>query len=417
MTIIGLDDTDSRTAGMCTTYVGHRIADELGDAGHTVDRVVLFRLNPAVEHKTRGNACVAVHTDATPHEAFRTATEIVTETAVFDDEQTNPGVAVTTDSTAPLKAFTVSTVRKLKTKAEARNALPADALTQTYGTGQGIVGATAALGAHRSRTDWTYELIAYRQQPHWGTERSVNAESVFETSKQLHPTIWDTTDSVEGDIVAVPRTPCPVLYGIRGDTPAAVKQAHDDICSEPVATTQLFQTNQGTDMHLQDASIPAVSDDSAYRLSGTVTTDPETRRGGHVFFAVSDGDSTIQCVAFEPTKRFRETVRQLRCGDVLTVCGEVSDGTVKLEKLRVEKLTTTERCVPRCPNCKNTMESAGSESGYRCRSCKTQAEGKIQQSVERQLECGWHEVPPCARRHIAKPLVRGGYQAETHPET
>jgi tRNA(Ile2)-agmatinylcytidine synthase len=36
--------------------------------------------------------------------------------------------------------------------------------------------------------------------------------------------------------------------------------------------------------------------------------------------------------------------------------------------------------------------------------------------VERDLELGWYEVPPCARRHVAKPLVRGGFDAPTHPE-
>lgn len=416
MTIIGIDDTDSRSEGMCTTYVGRLIAAELTERGYTVPRVVLFRLNPAVEYKTRGNACVAVHTDASAETAFNMATDILTETAVFADEQTNPGVAVTDASTPHLGRFAMSAVREIKTRDAARDALPKDALTQAHGTEQGIVGATAALGAYQAGTDWTYELIAYRQPAQWGTTRSVDKESVFETAEQLYPAIWDTADTIEDDMVAVPRTPCPVLYGIRGDEPTSVTRAHERIASEPVSTTQLFQTNQGTDMHLQEASISAATEDSAYRLSGTVTTNPDTKRGGHVFFRVSDEESTIQCVAFEPTKRFRKTIRSLRRGDVVTVCGEVSDGTVKLEKLCVERLDNTEQRVPQCSGCENTMESAGADSGYRCRSCDTHASGKKQVSVERQLECGWYEVPPCARRHIAKPLIRGGYQAETHVE-
>ena len=35
---------------------------------------------------------------------------------------------------------------------------------------------------------------------------------------------------------------------------------------------------------------------------------------------------------------------------------------------------------------------------------------------DRDLEVGWYEVPPCARRHIAKPLIRGGFDAPIHPE-
>jgi tRNA(Ile2)-agmatinylcytidine synthase len=62
------------------------------------------------------------------------------------------------------------------------------------------------------------------------------------------------------------------------------------------------------------------------------------------------------------------------------------------------------------------MESAGRGQGYRCRDCGTDAPGKTEVPVDRDLERGWYEVPPCARRHVAKPLVRGGFDAPTHPE-
>jgi len=63
VTVVGLDDTDSREMGMCTTYAAAELADRIRDAGGTVERLLLVRLNPAVEHKTRGNAALAVHTD------------------------------------------------------------------------------------------------------------------------------------------------------------------------------------------------------------------------------------------------------------------------------------------------------------------------------------------------------------------
>ncbi len=52
------------------------------------------------------------------------------------------------------------------------------------------------------------------------------------------------------------------------------------------------------------------------------------------------------------------------------------------------------------------MESAGKGQGYRCRRCKTHAEGRVRQLLPRDLETGYYEVPPCARRHLSKPLVR-----------
>jgi tRNA(Ile2)-agmatinylcytidine synthase len=61
------------------------------------------------------------------------------------------------------------------------------------------------------------------------------------------------------------------------------------------------------------------------------------------------------------------------------------------------------------------MESAGRGQGYRCRDCGTASE-RVRKRIDRDLERGWYEVPPCARRHVAKPLVRGGFDAPTHPE-
>lgn len=94
----------------------------------------------------------------------------------------------------------------------------------------------------------------------------------------------------------------------------------------------------------------------------------------------------------------------------------MTDGTVKLEKFAVRQLQATERATPICPECDRTMESAGRGQGYRCRDCETTADGKTDRPIDRELEVGWYEVPPRARRHISKPLVRGGFDAPTHPE-
>jgi tRNA(Ile2)-agmatinylcytidine synthase len=90
---------------------------------------------------------------------------------------------------------------------------------------------------------------------------------------------------------------------------------------------------------------------------------------------------------------------------------------VKLEKFAVRDPVETERVTPTCPDCGRKMESAGRNQGYRCRGdCGTTAPGKVERDLERALEGGWYEVPPTARRHVAKPLVRGGFDAPTHPE-
>ena len=425
MTVIGIDDTDSRERGMCTTYVADTIARALADAGYEVRRVLLVRCNPAVEHKTRGNAALAVHSDAPLEAASETARDIVESAAETADDRTNPGVVVAEGSPeavpASVQSFSRTAIRGHHERHDAHAVIDSVGY-QAHGwkNGRGVIGALAAVGAWEALDDWTYEHIVYREPSRWGSDRDVSVESVFDAADSYYPEVWDTVDRGTGEAVCVPKTPGPVLYGIRGDDPEACRAAAANIDSEPADSERTFVTNQGTDGHLQDGAVGAARDGYAYRLSGTVAEAPETRRGGHVFFELvgdGDGTATLQCAAFEPTKRFRDRVRKLRAGDRITACGECTDETLKLEKFAVRGLVRTERVTPVCPDCERTMESAGAGQGYRCRDCGTAAEGKAEQPLSRDLEIGWYEVPPRARRHIAKPLVRGGFDAPVHPES
>ncbi len=421
VTVIGLDDTDSRERGMCTTYVSDTIARRLEADTATVDRVLLIRCNPAVKHKTRGNAAVAIHTDAPAEAAFETAKRVIDRLAETTDDRTNPGLVVAPGSPESVPkavaTFAHDAVCDHHTRDRAVDRLTAaDYRSHGWKNGRGIIGALAAIGAWNAFDDWTYEHICYRAADRWGTDRAVGFESVFEAADAFYPRVWDTVDRGTGEAVCVPRTPGPVLFGIRGDDPTAFQRVAERIESEPIDRSRTFLTNQGTDGHLRTGTVEDARDGYAYRLDGAVFSAPTTRRGGHVFFEFGNEGTTIDCAAFEPTKRFRDRIRCLRVGDRLTVCGEVSRGTLKLEKFAVRELRRTELTTPLCPECERTMKSAGRGQGYRCRDCETTAEGKIDRPIDRALEIGWYEVPPRARRHIAKPLIRGGFDAETHPE-
>ncbi|WP_372911380.1 DUF1743 domain-containing protein [Salinigranum sp.] len=430
MTVIALDDTDSRERGMCSTYLATRLAETLRDAGYDVERRLLVRLDPAVEHKTRGNAAVALHTACPSATAFDHACEAVERWSEFEDDRTSPGVVVAPDDpdavSAAVARFARDAVREHHSLGRALS-LAADHGYHHRGWdgGRGRIGALAAVGAWVGLDEWTYEHISYRAFDRCGTPREVDVDSVFAAADWGYPTVWDTVDRVEGEAVCVPNAPGPILYGIRGDDPARCRAVAARIESEPVDRRATFVTNQGTDAHLHDDGFDALRDGRASRVSGVVTTPPETRRGGHVFFGLGPSDvpntgtetprTAVDCVAFEPTKHFRDRVRSLRPGDRLTVCGEVSAGTLKLEKFAVRSLVRTERVTPTCPDCGRSMESAGRGQGYRCRDCETRS-GMATRRLDRDLERGWYEVPPCARRHVAKPLVRGGFDAPTHPE-
>jgi tRNA(Ile2)-agmatinylcytidine synthase len=443
MTVVGIDDTDSRERGLCTTYVAAVAAEAVVDAGGTVRDRLLVRLNPAIEHKTRGNAALALHVDLAPDRALALVRDVVDEWALADDPAAQPGVVVAPgapdDVPDAVAAFAREAVR-------GRHAL-ADALALAdrvgydhvgWAGGRGRIGALAAVGADRAFDDWTYERLSYRQFDRCGTPRDVDVDSAFAAAAD--PAVWDTVDRVTGEAVCVPRAPGPVLHGIRGDDPTAVERVAAAIESEPVARAATVRTNQGTDAHVRPGTVTAFADlrdGRAYRVDGTVAAPPTTRRGGHVAVPLRDPDGRrLGCLAFAPTGRFRDRVRALRAGDEVTAVGEydVPDGAgddadadadgdaravpgaLKLEKLCVRALVRTEATTPTCPACGRSMESTGRGQGYRCRNCETDAPGKLLRPVARDLDRGWYEVPPSARRHVAKPLVRGGFDAPTHPE-
>ncbi len=222
-----------------------------------------------------------------------------------------------------------------------------------------------------------------------------------------YPDTWDNVDLANKVIVFSPHTPDPVLYGIRGNSPEVLRRAQGMLVTEPVERSIIFITNQGTDMHLLCGTIAEAMDDRSYVLKGPVTEAPYAIEGGHVFFAIGDGKATLKCAAFEPTKGFRNIVKALIPGDEVRVFGSVKDRTVNLEKLEVIRLAEDVRMVtPICPSCGRHMESAGAGQGYRCRRCKTKAPAMVEEKMERTVEKGLYEVPPSARRHLAKQIIR-----------
>jgi len=258
VTVIGLDDTDSRERGMCTTYAAATLAESIRNAGGTVERLLLVRLNPAVEHKTRGNAALAVHTDLDADTALGLAEDVL-DMAETDDPRTNPGAIVADcdpeDVPPQVATFARETIRSIQDPMAATTLADVVGFARCQrGNGRGLVGALAAVGAWAALSDWTYEHIAYREHDRWGTERAVDSESVRAAAEEHYPDVWDTVDRESAYPVCVPRTPCPILYGIRGDDPTACRAVADAIDSEPIARRATFVTNQGTDVHLQDAT-------------------------------------------------------------------------------------------------------------------------------------------------------------------
>jgi tRNA(Ile2)-agmatinylcytidine synthase len=402
--LIGIDDTDS-PQGMCTTYLGAVLVRSLIRDHMRVREARLVRLNPNVTWKTRGNAAVMFDVDGDPDRAFALACELVEELSDFSCENTNPGIVVVEQKPDP--AFYQKAATNFCTVEEAVAILDAaKARYKGWKNRRGLIGATAAVASDLA--DTTSEILVYRNKDRWGTLREVDRASLFAAEAATFPQTWDTVDTLNDVVVCVPHTPDPVLFGIRGASPRWVMAARQMIESETPALEQIWVTNQGTDAHLLPGKTGHLEELLSYYVPGTLTSVPETKEGGHVSFILSDGDFPVRCMAYEPTKNFRQIVRQLLPGDRVIAVGSFKKGSINLEKMKVVSLATNQTIrPPLCTACNKRMTSDGKGKGYKCKKCNARAEAPEVQQVPRTLAPGWYEVPPTARRHLAKPLCRG----------
>jgi tRNA(Ile2)-agmatinylcytidine synthase len=409
--IIGLDDTDSKE-GMCTTYLMAILIEKLKMHGTIKELPLLIRLNPNITFRTRGNAALALHIELkNPCDAEKIKRQVIQtieNMAVFSDENTNPGVVFIEDASRKMQnelaRFSIRAVRDVLEIHEAIGLLGRYGIDyREWKNGRGLIGSLAAAGfALTGLPDFTYELIAYREKKNWGMVREIDESSVWASASV--PGIWDTVDHENRRIVFAPHTPDPILFGIRGESEAAVRHAFSLIKSEVVERFVVYRTNQNTDMHLIRAKISDVLDDRSYLIAGKVKNSPRTIKGGHVFFEIGDGSAALECAAFEPTKSFRSIVASLRPGDEVEVSGSVKVGTMNLEKLKIISLNLNESRNPLC--CGKRMKSAGKDQGYRCEKCGATNKEKELGILHRNISPGFYEVPPCARRHLSKPLIR-----------
>jgi tRNA(Ile2)-agmatinylcytidine synthase len=186
---------------------------------------------------------------------------------------------------------------------------------------------------------------------------------------------------------------------------------------EPIERFIIYKTNQGTDEHLRRAKVAEVKPYWSVVVEGEVSSAPKIIPGGHVIFSMRDKTGEIDCAAYEPTRQFRDVAKKLIIGDKVVAYGGVKEKpelplTINLEKLSILKLVPVlQKVNPTCPRCGKRMKSEGKGKGYSCKQCKVRVPASAAKLVEvrREIKLGAFEVPPRARRHLAKPLVRVSY--------
>lgn len=424
---IGVDDTDS-LQGMCTTFLATEIVRELTWEHDLIGFPRLVRLNPNIPWKTRGNGAVCIRIGQGTGPVWQvgriggreirayarcrgmegpaaiedTVASLVERWSRFDEEKTNPGFALLRRQPSP--RFYWRAVRDVVTKSEAFVYAEGLGIVRGYKNGRGVIGAVAAI-SWRPR-DRTYEILEYRHPSRWGTPRVVGDRSVIRMDRRF-PSTFNNYDYENRRVVIAPRSPCPVLFGIRGDDPGSLTAAALSVRTESPERWLIFETNQGTDDHVRrDRRKRAWS---TVRFQGTVESAPRTIPGGHVILRIANTDVT----AYEPSKQFRRIVRALVAGDLVEVIGSVrkSPQTINLEKIHIVSLRRLKMKVanPLCTICNVRMKSAGRDAPYRCRGCGgTAARSRVEyREILRSLTPTWYEPPVGSRRHLSKPLQRG----------
>ena len=394
----------------------------------------LVRLNPNVPWKTRGNGAISLqigkgdggkipigeienkkifcHQDGSSKDIDKARLVVITEEIIdkyakLEDENTNSGFVLLNEQ--PSFETYEKTVRKIVLLDEIEKLLRSyKGFYKGYKNKRGVIGATASV-AWSSKNDKTFELISYREKENWGSKRFVDDSSTKQMDKNCFST-FDNFDYGNKHNRLVPSSPCPVLFGIRGDNEKDLINARSMIKSEKVDSWLIFETNQGTDDHLQRKSIAEIHPYDSVIVEGTVCKPPYTLKGGHVIFSIKDPTGSVDCAAYEPTKQFRDVIRTLIVGDNLEVYGGVRKKplTINLEKIYVKHLEKQVEKMenPVCSVCGKHMKSKGAGQGYKCKKCGTKSKKPVFKEKKRDIHIGFYEVPVCARRHLSKPLKR-----------
>jgi tRNA(Ile2)-agmatinylcytidine synthase len=426
---IGLDDTDS-TNGMCTTYAVTELISKL-DFPILLGYPRLVRLNPNIPWKTRGNGALAFTIGGSAETAFKIgevsgrpvlasfeegngvvdeleiterAAATIEALAAMEDENTNPGLIVSVSRPPP--SFYWRAVRYVVEREEAlSNCRVAGANIRDWKNGRGVIGAAAAVAWQPGLR--TYEVITYRENARFGSSRDVNEEDASLLSERF-PSTFNNYDSDTRHMCISPASPCPVLFGIRGNDPSVLQDAMKSISSEHIDRWLIFESNQGTDDHiLKMDGNPVLF--CSYLLTGEVKSLPETITGGHVFFELKCKTLTVKCAAFEETKGLRNIVRKLVPGDRVAVWGAYKAGsngaTLNIEKVAI--LSLARRLVkvgnPLCTECGRNMESVGKDKGYRCRRCKTASKEPRVRETGCEISTGLYSATASSRRHLSRP--------------
>ena len=412
MAWIGLDDTDSLDSG-CTTWDFHLLLTHLEEGGFTVIGYPnLVRLWPFAPERTRGNA--ALSAELLTDSSTRKLADVLNDWFNNQYITNNSGKNVNgSKSASPVLVFTETrfpeewywnAVRKYvnpNDRLKDVNNIPSAIFWtkkddhNTSNLTRGVVGASSAI-AWRGGTDSTWEATAWRMPDNIGSRRKVSSVLVGEMSDIFPKTILNR-DPNAGDSLITPRTPCPVLYGIRAEESLVAEQAHNWLQSnedvEASIAMRVHRSNQATDDHIKET------------CCGIVISKVREVKGGHASLHVFDGQKHFTLVAFKQGGEVNRLLKSLIVGDLVKWRGLLSpNNEIHLESMMCSDGVPRELSRPNC-KCGGKLCRQGIEQPLRCEQCGDTHES-VWVTTRFEFIRKWVE-PLCSnRRHLAKPLDR-----------
>ncbi|MBO57992.1 MAG: hypothetical protein CMA77_03235 [Euryarchaeota archaeon] len=399
---IGLDDTDSIDGG-CTTWDFHLLLTEIEESGfEVVNSPRLVRLWPFAPERTRGNAALSaeVIVDSENEDTFIKLIEnwfdcrysiesdwnvlsfhpsLVWTREQFPEQWYWDGVRGYVDS--ELRHELINQIEGVK--------------YWSRGSNRGLVGSTSSI-AWRGLNDWTWEATAWRADSMIGKDRIVSNSRVIEMSIKFPGTILNR-DPNAGKSLITPRTPCPVLYGIRSEEEIVAKDAHkwlqSDALVENAVAMRVHRTNQATGDHIINVE------------NGVVISELIEVKGGHASVSVFSNGKKLSLVAFKQGGAVNSLLRQTVIGDIVEWRGlSCSENEIHLESLMVSDAAPRQLVRPLC-ECGNRFQRQGRDQPLRCSGC-SKITNSLWLGARFDDEGVWKEPVPSHRRHLAKPLGR-----------
>ena len=393
---IGIDDTDYPKGG-CTTWTSQILGNLIESSGGDIIERRLVRLWPFAPRRTRGNGavCLVVETN-NPKSILKLVTNwfdsLLEELGEIDhDLHARPGLVILKNQNSDLPYW--EAVRNEVEHTRLDQLLDNCLLFLHHPDGRdGLVGALAAASWVPNETV-TWEAIAWRVKSRWGSPREVSSTSL-EILEEHHPDTFMNRDPTRGHGMISPRSPCPVLFGIRALSQQSAIAALEDILSskdtESPECYAVFKTNQCSDDHLTDP----------FRI--TIVAFPEIHRGGHVTVATMTNIGPLLIRCFKEGGELNSAIAALEPGDVVEVLGLHSpNGEFHLERMRTIALAPRNLSRPIC-ECGGRFRSSGRYGRLRCKGCNSTSVRRWGAQIIQPT--GWVEPSADQRRHLAKPV-------------